>query len=131
MLVYVVSSNGQPLMPTTRCGKIRRLLKNKQVKVLKRCPFTVQLLYETKNVAQPISLGVDAGSKYIGLSATTKDKVLFENKEYFIFGRRASGFFDIRNLSGDRVNNGSISFRKLELVETKKYCLVERRKTAN
>ena len=79
MLVYVISNNGQPLMPTTRYGKIRRLLKNGQAKVLKRCPFTVQLLYETKNVTQPISLGVDAGSKYIGLSATTEDKVLFES----------------------------------------------------
>ena len=79
MLVYVISNNGQPLMPTTRYGKIRRLLKNKQAKVLKRCPFTVQLLYETKNSTQPISLGVDAGSKYIGLSATTNDKVLFES----------------------------------------------------
>lgn len=79
MLVYVVSNNGQPLMPTTRYGKIRRLLKNGQAKVLNRCPFTVQLLYETKNVTQPTSLGVDAGSKYIGLSATTKDKVLFES----------------------------------------------------
>lgn len=55
------------------------------------------------------------------------DKILFENKEYFIFGRRTSGFFDIRNLSGDKVNNGSISFKKLKLVETKKYYLVERR----
>ena len=55
------------------------------------------------------------------------DKVLFENKEYFIFGRRTSGFFDIRNLSGDKVNNGSISFKKLELLETKKYYLLERR----
>ena len=79
MLVYVISNNGKPLMPTSRYGKIRRLLKNKQAKVLKRCPFTVQLLYETKNVTQPISLGVDSGSKYIGLSATTKDKVLFES----------------------------------------------------
>ena len=79
MLVYVISNDGQPLMPTTRYGKIRRLLKNKQARVLKRCPFTVQLLYETKNVTQPISLGVDAGSKYIGLSATTNDKVLFES----------------------------------------------------
>ena len=79
MLVYVISNDGKPLMPTKRYGKIRRLLKNGQARVLKRCPFTVQLLYETKNVTQPISLGVDAGSKYIGLSATTKDKVLFES----------------------------------------------------
>ena len=55
------------------------------------------------------------------------DKVLFENKEYFIFGRRTSGFFDVRTLAGDKVNKGSISFKKLELVETKKYYLIERR----
>ena len=79
MLVYVISNDGKPLMPTKRYGKIRRLLKNGQAKVLKRCPFIVQLLYETKNITQPISLGVDSGSKYIGLSATTKDKVLFES----------------------------------------------------
>ena len=79
MLVYVISNDGKPLMPTKRYGKIRRLLKNGQAKVLKRCPFIVQLLYETKNITQPISLGVDSGSKYIGLSATTNDKVLFES----------------------------------------------------
>ena len=55
------------------------------------------------------------------------DKVLFENKEYFIFGRRTSGFFGVRTLAGDKVNKGSISFKKLELVETKKYYLIERR----
>ena len=27
MFVYVISKDGQPLMPTTRFGKVRRLLK--------------------------------------------------------------------------------------------------------
>lgn len=78
MLVYVININGQPLMPTERCGKVRRLLNTNKAKVIKRCPFTIQLLYETTNEVQNITLGVDSGSKHIGLSATTTNKVLFE-----------------------------------------------------
>jgi len=35
-------------------------------------------MYESTTHTQPVSLGIDAGSKTIGLSATTKDKVLYE-----------------------------------------------------
>ena len=77
-MVYVLNINGQPLMPTERHGKVRRLLKTGKAKVIKRCPFTIQLLYKTSNVTQHINLGVDAGSKHVGLSATTKNKVLYE-----------------------------------------------------
>jgi len=57
MFVYVLSKDKKPLMPTKRFGKIRRLLKNKQAKVVKRCPFTKQLLYTPKtNVVQDIVL---------------------------------------------------------------------------
>lgn len=55
------------------------------------------------------------------------DKVKYNDKEYFIFGRRASGFFDIRDLQGNKVNKGSISYKKLKLLETRKYYLTERR----
>ena len=65
-------------MPTSRSGKVRRLLKDKKAKAVKRCPFTIQLLYEAENNVQPVTLGVDAGSKHIGISATTEDKVLYE-----------------------------------------------------
>lgn len=78
MLVYVLNKNGQPLMPTRRCGKVRRLLRDKKAKVVKRCPFTIRLLYEADTNTQPITLGVDAGSKHIGLSAATESKVLYE-----------------------------------------------------
>lgn len=77
-MVYVINKDGQPLMPTSRHGKIRRLLKSGKAKVLKRCPFTIQLLYDSTNHTQPVSLGIDAGSKHIGVSATTKEKVLYE-----------------------------------------------------
>ena len=78
-MVYVISQNGQPLMPTENHAKVRILLKNKKAKVIKRCPFTIQLAYDSTNYTQDITLGVDAGSKYIGLSATTRSKVLFES----------------------------------------------------
>ena len=77
-MVYVLNIDGQPLMPTERHGKVRRLLKEGNAKVVKRCPFTIRLLYNTTSFTQPINLGVDAGSKHIGLSATTKNKVLYE-----------------------------------------------------
>lgn len=77
-MVYVLSQNGQPIMPTLNHAKVRVLLKSGKAKVVHRCPFTIQLLYETTNYTQEISLGVDAGSKHIGMSATTKDKVLYE-----------------------------------------------------
>ena len=78
-MVYVISSSGQPLMPTENHAKVRILLKNKKAKVIKRCPFTIQLAYDSTAYTQEITLGVDSGSKHIGLSATTKDKVLFES----------------------------------------------------
>lgn len=78
-MVYVISNNGQPLMPTENHAKVRVLLKTGKAKVIKRCPFTIQLAYDSTNYTQKVSLGVDSGSKHIGLSATTKDKVLFES----------------------------------------------------
>ena len=82
-MVYVLNQDGQPIMPTVNHAKVRVLLKNGKAKVVKRCPFTIQLLYPCDNQTQPISLGVDAGSKHIGISATTKGdntgaKILYE-----------------------------------------------------
>lgn len=78
-MVYVISQNGQPLMPTQNHAKVRILLKSKKAKVIKKCPFTIQLAYDSTNYTQNITLGVDSGSKHIGLSATTRSKVLFES----------------------------------------------------
>ncbi len=77
-MVYVIDKDGRPLMSTKRQGKVKWLLKRKQAKVVKRCPFTIQLLYEPEtHCMQPVSLGVDAGSKHVGLSASTKKEELF------------------------------------------------------
>lgn len=77
-MVYVLDKDGHPLIPTNRHGKVRRMLKSGQVKVVKKCPFTIQLMYESEHNVQPVSLGIDAGSKHIGVSATTKTTVLYE-----------------------------------------------------
>lgn len=77
MFVYVLNKHGKPLMPC-KPRKARILLKEKKAKVVNRTPFTIQLLYGSSGYRQLINLGVDAGSKYIGLSATTMDKELFK-----------------------------------------------------
>lgn len=76
-MVYVISKTGQPLMPTEDHRKVRLLLKSKAAKVVQRTPFTIQLIHTTHVYKQPITLGIDAGSKTIGLSATTSTKELF------------------------------------------------------
>ncbi|MGG3841861.1 RNA-guided endonuclease IscB [Anoxybacillus kestanbolensis] len=75
--MYVINKHGNPLMPCSP-RKARILLKNKKAKVVKRTPFTIQLLYGSSGYKQPISLGVDTGTKHVGLSATTKNQVLLE-----------------------------------------------------
>ena len=77
MLVYVLNRHGKPLMPC-KPRKARILLRDGKAKVVKKVPFTIQLLYGSSGYTQNVSLGVDAGSKHIGISATTEKEVLFE-----------------------------------------------------
>ena len=77
-MVYVLNKYGEPLMPTTRYGRVRRLLRKGIAVIVDYRPFTIQLTYDTPNGVQEVSLGVDAGTKHVGFSATTKKKVLFE-----------------------------------------------------
>jgi hypothetical protein len=75
-LVYVLNKDKKPLMPC-KPAKARKLLKSKKAKVISRKPFTIQLLYWSTGYKQDISLGVDAGSKFVGLSATTANRELY------------------------------------------------------
>jgi hypothetical protein len=76
-MVYVISKDGKPLMPTKRHGKVRRLLEQGLAKVVRREPFTIQLLYDTTTYTQPVTVGVDIGSKTVGISAITNKQELF------------------------------------------------------
>lgn len=64
--VYVLNKHGEPLMPCSP-RKARLLLKQKKACVIKRTPFTIKLLYGSTGYKQPVTLGVDAGSKHIGI----------------------------------------------------------------
>lgn len=66
-------------MPTNP-RKARLLLKIGKAKVIKREPFTIQLLFGSSGYKQEITLGVDSGSKTVGLSATTKARELFSGE---------------------------------------------------
>ena len=73
-LTYVLDKNGQPLMPTQRCGKVYRLLKSGKAKVVQREPFTIKLLYEPEtHIVQDLTLGVDTGSSKIGTAVVDND----------------------------------------------------------
>lgn len=74
--VYVLNQRGRPLMPCSP-AKARHLLDDGKAKVKKRTPFTIQLVYGSSGYTQEVILGVDAGSKTIGMSASTKKEELF------------------------------------------------------
>lgn len=68
--VYVLNTSGMPLMPTTRYGKVRRMLKSGKATVVSTKPFTIRLLYEPEtNIKQSITLGTDPGRTNIGVAA--------------------------------------------------------------
>lgn len=72
--VYVLDMNGKPLMPTCRYGKVRRMLKSGEAKVVDTLPFTIQLKYEpATKVVQPVVVGQDPGRTNIGMAAVRSD----------------------------------------------------------
>lgn len=91
----VLDRNGKPLMPTTRLGKVYRLLKTKKAHIVSYEPFTIQLDYQPDTqVIQPMTLGVDSGAIHSGYSVAN------EHREYYsaeIIARN-----DISNRLSDR-----------------------------
>lgn len=78
-MVYVISKSGKPLMP---CENVvaRLLLKDDKAKVKKkRCPFTIQLTYDSGEYTQEVVLGQDTGSKHIGTACVGNNKVLYQS----------------------------------------------------
>lgn len=79
-MVYVLDIDGKPLMPTERHGKVRRLLRDGKAVVVELCPFTIRLTYDATSYKQNVTLGVDAGTRHVGFSATTKSKELYASE---------------------------------------------------
>lgn len=77
MKVFVVSQEGKPLMPTTP-RRARIFLRAKRARMVLRSPFTIQLRFETTSYRQPVTVGVDTGSKTVGIAATANQETLFK-----------------------------------------------------
>ena len=76
IMVYVLNMRGEPLMPCSP-AKARKLLKEKKAIVKYKEPFTIQLKVASGENRQPITLGVDPGYTYVGLSASTEKAELY------------------------------------------------------
>ena len=60
------------------CPRIAKLLlRDGKAIVTQRTPFTIKLVFGSSGYKQDVTLGIDAGSKTIGLSATTDKKEIF------------------------------------------------------
>ena len=66
-------------MPCSPC-KARKLLKNKQAKIINYKPFTIQLLIATGETTQNCNVGIDTGSRHIGVAVTSQNKVLVKGE---------------------------------------------------
>jgi len=69
--VYILNMRGNPLMPCNP-RKAKKLLKEQKAVVVKRFPFTIQLLIPTGETKQKIILGIDSGYGNIGFSTVSK-----------------------------------------------------------
>lgn len=76
-VVYVLSMNGKHLMPTRRCGHVRHLLKEGKAEIVSRHPFTIKLLYLSKEYTQPLEIGVDSGYVHVGVSVKSSAREFF------------------------------------------------------
>ncbi|MFD3388976.1 RNA-guided endonuclease IscB [Ligilactobacillus salivarius] len=74
--IYVVDSNGTPLMPTSRLGMVRRWLKTGQARWFGNSRKTIQFVRPVTTNTQELTLEVDAGF-HLGLS------VVGNQREYY------------------------------------------------
>ena len=77
---FVLSSDGEPLMPTF-IGKAKQLVTDGKAVIKRHNPFQIQLTYETTKQTQPVKLGIDTGYRYIGFSCVSE-----QNKKEYICG---------------------------------------------
>ena len=77
--VYVLSRGGNPLMPCTY-AKSKRMVKSGKAKIIKRLPITIQLNFECDDKVQPVTLGIDSGAKFIGVSAISEKEELISGE---------------------------------------------------
>ena len=71
--VYIVDKKGNPLMPTTRYGHVRKLLKEGKAVPICNSPFAIKLKYDVPGYTQPVYEGIDTGRENIGDAASLEN----------------------------------------------------------
>jgi len=79
MFVFVINKNGNPLMPC-KPSKANHLLKEGKANVIRRLPFTIKLLFDASENIQPITGGMDTGSKKLSVSAICGMDVIYKSE---------------------------------------------------
>ena len=77
-IVFVIDKNKKPLLPTCS-ARGRLLLKKGKAKLVSVVPFTIQLNYPVKNIVGEFKVGIDDGSKEVGIAIVNefKNEVVF------------------------------------------------------
>ena len=117
MQVYVKSKSGKWLMPTHPANP-RIMLKQGKARMIQRTPFTLQLLYDTTDHIQPVTVGIDDGGINIGIAAISNGKVLFQQE--LILRSDIKSKLDTRRQYRRSRRNRKIRYRKARFLNRKK-----------
>lgn len=114
--VYVISANGEVLMPC-KPAKARKLLESKRAVVVKLYPFTIKLTFECENQVQKAELGIDLGYQNIGFSCVTEKSELISGT-VIIDGKTSSRLIKRRMYRRGRRNK--LWYRKSRFLNRKR-----------
>ena len=81
MLVFVINKENKPLMPC-KPSRARKLLLEGKAKVIQKTPFIIKLLFGSSGYVQPVTAGMDTGSKVVGCSSVANGRVLYQSEIY-------------------------------------------------
>ncbi|OQY53540.1 MAG: hypothetical protein B6245_22775 [Desulfobacteraceae bacterium 4572_88] len=79
MNIFVLNKNGNPLTPC-RPAKARHLLNAGRAEVVGLFPFTVRLLWDCEENTQPVTVGIDKGSKETGFCCVGNGQILLSGQ---------------------------------------------------
>ena len=79
--IYVLDSNGKPLMPTKRLGMVRRWLKSGQAHWYHNSRNTIQFDRPTEQHLQKITQGCDLGD-HLGISVITNKQEIYSSESH-------------------------------------------------
>lgn len=117
MRVFVKNMRGQPLMPC-KPAKARKLLKAGKAKIIGYKPFTIQLTIATGEATQDVDIGVDTGSKHIGICVRSEDKILAKGE--IILRQDVKSLLDTRRTMRKNRRGRKTRYRQSRFLNRKK-----------